>query len=186
MGSGPQGVSLADLNKDGNLDIIVADAGDTDASRAIAVRFLGKSDGTFAVPPSTSPASVGTISVTAVDLNGDGRGWDLAAVSPHNNLLSLYYGLGNGTFRNPVNYSTANYTIGVPDTNLTDYNPTYVASLPTSTATTNQIWWSPPMGKTGGYIELLPKQGRRNPAQFRRPPYCSPTEPGLGFRLPMP
>ena len=104
---GPQGVCLADLDKDGNLDIIVADAGDSDASHAIAV-LLGKSDGTFA-PAQYVAGFVGTISVTAVDLNGDGK-MDLAAVSPHNNSLSLYYGLGNGTFRNPVNYSTANYT----------------------------------------------------------------------------
>jgi FG-GAP-like repeat/Dockerin type I domain len=112
VGAQPQGLFLADLDKDGNLDITAADAGDSNANHAIAV-LLGNGDGTFK-PVEYVAGYQGIYDVTVVDLNGDGK-MDLAAVSPHDNALSIYFGNGDGTFKNPVNYST-------------DLNPNYVVA----------------------------------------------------------
>ena len=126
VGSKPQGLFLADLNpSDGNLDIIAADAGDSNASHAIAV-LLGNGDGTFK-PVQYGACLQGIFDVTAVDLNGDGK-MDLAAVCPNSNTLSIYLGNGGATFRNPVNYST-------------DLNPNYVVAADFSGMA--QICWSP-------------------------------------------
>jgi hypothetical protein len=111
VGNGPQGLCLADVNGDGNLDIIVANSTDTN-DRAMAV-LLGNSDGTFK-PAQYITGRDNTFAVTAVDLNGDKK-LDLATVSPNSNSLSLYFGNGDGTFQDPVSYST-------------DGNPTYVSA----------------------------------------------------------
>ena len=80
VGSQPQGLVLADLNNDGNLDIVAADAGDSNANHAIAV-LLGNGDGTFK-PVQYVAGLQGIFDVTAVDFDGDGK-MDLAAVCPN-------------------------------------------------------------------------------------------------------
>ena len=79
VGSGPQGVSLADLDKDGT-DIIVADAGDSDASHAIAV-FLGQERRrNLCTRPVRRRLRRNNLRYLLYDLNGDGK-MDLAAIS---------------------------------------------------------------------------------------------------------
>ena len=141
VGSGPQGLLPADVNNDGNLDIIAADSGDS-ASHAIAI-LLGNSDGTFQ-PVQYVAGNQGVYDVIAGDFNGDGK-LDLAAVTPNTNTLSLYYGKGDGTFQNPVNYST-------------DLNPNYVVAAdfngdgkPDLLVTAH--------GGDGGYIDVELNQG---------------------------
>ncbi len=103
VGIGPEGLCLADLNNDGNLDIVAADLGDPDPSQTLSILF-GNCDGTF--KPVQYLAGLPQMrDVAAVDLNGDGN-LDLAAVAPNSNTLSIYYGKGDGTFQSPVNYST--------------------------------------------------------------------------------
>ncbi|GMU58682.1 MAG: hypothetical protein AMXMBFR34_04450 [Myxococcaceae bacterium] len=68
----PVGLAAADIDADGNMDLVVGTTG-------VAV-LLGNGDGTFDAPIVMYP-SLGRISVMAVgDLNDDGR-TDLAVVS---------------------------------------------------------------------------------------------------------
>jgi hypothetical protein len=99
--SGPNGVALGDLNGDGRLDVVVANA---DLSGTVAV-LLGNGDGTLQ-PAATYPAGAYPEFVILADLNGDshldvavgnraigGPGW-----------VSILLGNGDGTLRPPVSY----------------------------------------------------------------------------------
>jgi hypothetical protein len=88
-------LATADFNQDGHLDIAGAVPGD-----AI---LIGLNDGTGAFVWS-SLAATSPWWVTAADLNGDGIA-DLAAIlytSPRS--LAIFYGRGNGTFSEPIDY----------------------------------------------------------------------------------
>src|SRR5207249_2100996 len=76
-GSNPLGVTLGDLNKDGHLDIIVAEAGSSD----IAV-FLGQGGGAFAAPVTYALATP-PFQVVVADVNGDGK-LDVVTANPSN------------------------------------------------------------------------------------------------------
>jgi len=108
-GSGGQNASaltLGDVNRDGRIDILVANR---TPSNTVGV-LLGNGDGTFqpAVPTSVLP-SVGQLAVT--DFNRDGK---LDVVVSTGSLL---LGNGDGTFQLPINLEDAGYGIAVGDFN---------------------------------------------------------------------
>ena len=99
-GGNPTGVVIGDFNKDGNLDLAVADF----IAQEVSV-FLGNGDGTFQTA-TTYPAGANPSSIVMADFNGDGN-LDLATTStpsPSNpgNLVTLLLGNGNGTFGAPI------------------------------------------------------------------------------------
>jgi Bacterial Ig-like domain (group 3)/FG-GAP-like repeat/FG-GAP repeat len=114
-GAWPTGLSIADMNGDGNNDLIV-----TDQEAGALVTMLGNGDGTL------QPASVGYATgggprtglpalVTAwdpalvADFNGDGH---LDAMLPDFRINFAYLqGYGDGTFRSSIDYY-ATYTLG--------------------------------------------------------------------------
>jgi hypothetical protein len=96
-------VAIADVNGDGNLDLVVA------SGSSVSI-LLGNGDGTF--QPASSLASIGSgyASVAVGDFNGDGA-VDLAvstdcvtAQSCTQNGVTIFLGNGNGTFQAPVSY----------------------------------------------------------------------------------
>ncbi|HSR52348.1 MAG TPA: FG-GAP-like repeat-containing protein, partial [Acidobacteriota bacterium] len=95
VGSEPRFATLADMNLDGNLDIITANIASDDVSV-----LLGVGDGTFLAelraPTGASPAQV-----AVGDLNLDGLP-DLTVVNLSSDDLSLLYGNGDGSFAAPV------------------------------------------------------------------------------------
>ena len=92
MDRGPRSVVAADMDKDGNLDLVVAYAN----SNTVAV-LLGDGKGKFT--PKTTNVGVGTYpySVTVGDVNGDGKADALVANADTNNV-SVLLGKGDGSF----------------------------------------------------------------------------------------
>jgi len=88
------GLSVADLNGDGNLDILVTEY----LGSAVAV-LLGNGDGTFQ-PVLSSPAPVGGEAIRVGDFNNDGvpdAAFDIAGFP--DSYISVLIGNGDGTFR---------------------------------------------------------------------------------------
>jgi hypothetical protein len=98
-GTNPQSVSVADLDGDGCLDLVVACYG----ANAVGV-LLGNGDGTF-LPIELYAAGAEPIAVTVGDLNLDGIP-DLVVTNLGSNSLSIFQGNGDGTFLPLPGYST--------------------------------------------------------------------------------
>lgn len=91
VGTGPSSVATADVDGDGRLDLIAANAG----SDTISVR-LGQGDGTFGAEV-THAVGDAPSSVTVADFNHDGR-MDLATADRDDGAVSVLLGLGGGAF----------------------------------------------------------------------------------------
>jgi len=99
-GSNPVSVALGDLNRDGDLDMVSANAGSNDVSVLLGTgngSFGAKSD--FAVGTSPKGVALG-------DMNGDGIA-DIVAVNAGSNNVSVLLGTGDGSFGAPQNFATA-------------------------------------------------------------------------------
>ncbi len=97
-GDSPQSVVAADLDGDGRLDLVTANA---NSNSVTVMRNLGGR--LFGAPQSFAVGSV-PVSVVAADLNGDGR-VDLAAANLGSANVSVLINLGGGSFAAAVNYS---------------------------------------------------------------------------------
>jgi hypothetical protein len=95
-GNGPSAVAVADLNGDGNLDLVVANAIDNDVQV-----FLGNGDGSFQSPVSYSLGTASPTALVVADLgNGD---LDIVTANSNTNTVSVLLGNGDGTFqKNPT------------------------------------------------------------------------------------
>jgi hypothetical protein len=99
-------VIARDLNGDGNLDLVTANAG----ADSVSV-LLGKGDGKFG-PHTDFPTGAGPNSVAAGDLNGDGK-LDLVTANFNSDnhradQVSVLIGNGDGTFQPQVGYGATN------------------------------------------------------------------------------
>jgi hypothetical protein len=103
----PLGIAEADFNRDGNLDVVVANSG----SQSLSL-FLGRGDGTFASPSiiSLSPVPPGAIAdipqpvnVVTGDFNGDGNPDIAVAFNGTGITVQILLGNGDGTFLPGVN-----------------------------------------------------------------------------------
>jgi len=105
-------LSVADVNGDGNLDVI----SDSDGHASLYVT-LGNSDGTF-LPGIATPAVCpgGAVAYVAIaDLNGDGKP-DLAAACTANlnqTFISVSLGNGDGTFSAPTQWPAGTVPISI-------------------------------------------------------------------------
>jgi VCBS repeat protein len=93
VGNIPDGVAIADLNRDRRPDLAVANQ----FSGNVSI-LLGNGDGTFTpAPGSPVPVSGAPSWVAAADLNGDRRP-DLAVTNQGSDTVSILLGNGDGTF----------------------------------------------------------------------------------------
>jgi hypothetical protein len=106
VGSQPNDVRAADLNGDGNMDIITANS----ASSTVSI-LLGNGDGTFKAAMNFA-AGTGANRATVADFNGDGKP-DLAVADNSGGSVSILLGNGNGTFGAATSFSTGASTFDV-------------------------------------------------------------------------
>lgn len=127
-GVGPFSIARADFNKDGILDLVVANR-DTDNLSI----YLGKGDGTFNLKTDYKTGSK-SFSVVTADFNGDGN-QDLATINFCCFTVSILLGQGDGTFTRlpnfPVSPEPRSMTAG--DFNRDGKADLAIAFLPSST-----------------------------------------------------
>lgn len=108
----PSVVGVADLNGDGNLDLVSTDS----AANAITI-FLGNGDGTFRFladyPVGSKPASA-----AIADINGDNNP-DIVVADEGSNEISVLLGNGDGTFQPAVSYNANPVPVSIA---LGDFN----------------------------------------------------------------
>jgi FG-GAP-like repeat/FG-GAP repeat len=97
VGNDPLAIAAADLNRDGNLDLVTVNY-----QAGTASVLLGAGDGTFQAG-ATFNVNYFPLSVAIGDLNGDGIP-DLAVGSASGDEVQVRLGNGNGTFGSPRNY----------------------------------------------------------------------------------
>ncbi|MFO1118142.1 MAG: FG-GAP-like repeat-containing protein [Beijerinckiaceae bacterium] len=107
-GAGPWSVTAADVNGDGNADLITANY----SSATVSV-LLGTGDGTLFKTQQTFATGAGPISVTAADVNGDGNA-DLITANYSSATVSVLLGTGDGTlFKTQQTFATGAYARSV-------------------------------------------------------------------------
>jgi hypothetical protein len=99
-GARPNSMAVMDLNRDGALDLAVANS----ESASIGV-FLGYGDGAFQ-EQQTYASGEAPNSVSAGDVNGDGV-LDLVAANRTSNTMSVLLGNGDGTFQTQQTFATS-------------------------------------------------------------------------------
>jgi hypothetical protein len=105
-GTSPHSLVAGDFNRDGHLDLAVADFNTND----IAV-LLGDGTGTFQAPQYNAVAQ-GPFALAAGDFNHDGN-LDLAAADLNAGVVSLLVGQGDGTFQNTMQYGVGKAPHGI-------------------------------------------------------------------------
>jgi len=124
-------VTVADVNRDAKLDLVVANQCLSSAScteGSIGV-LLGNGDGTFQTLKASSSGGQFASSVGVADVNGDGNP-DLIAVNEYagggilsNGTVVVLMGNGDGTFQPPATYNSGGkyaYGLAIADVNADD------------------------------------------------------------------
>lgn len=95
-GVDPRAIAVGDLNRDGNLDLAVANAAINYSFKQVTW-LLGKGDGTFQALQGANVASR-PLAVAVADMNSDGNP-DIVSAGSDGNSVSVLVGKGDGTFR---------------------------------------------------------------------------------------
>jgi hypothetical protein len=101
-GNGTSSIAVADVNRDGIADLIVANTGGVNTAGGSVGVLLGNGDGTFK-PPLTYALS-GAAAVAVGDVNGDGKP-DIVVTGSYS-PVAVFLGNGDGTFQPVQVYGT--------------------------------------------------------------------------------
>jgi hypothetical protein len=113
-GTSPIGTTLADLNRDGNLDLI---SGSSNGFTFISTA-LGNGNGTFQAPRTFATGGSNAFRVLAGDFNADGR-LDVATCNKSAANISVLLGNGDGTLQAAQTFSAGT---NPHDIDLGDFN----------------------------------------------------------------
>jgi hypothetical protein len=106
LGYNPTAIASADINGDGNADLIVMQQGSTTSSNGEVVILFGAGDGTFTQASSTTSVASVANSIIPADINRDGN-VDLVLAGSWTNGITILLGKGDGTFRSVAGPSEA-------------------------------------------------------------------------------
>lgn len=106
IGYNPTAIATADVNGDGNADLIVVQQGSSTSSGGQVVIFFGNGDGTFTQASSTTSLASIAGSILPADLNSDGH-VDLVAGGLGSSGVAILLGKGDGTFTSAASISQA-------------------------------------------------------------------------------
>jgi hypothetical protein len=128
---------VADMNRDGKLDVIIAQR----SSQTFQV-LLGNGDGTFLPGGSVSYAVVddGSPTLDVADLNGDGKP-DMVVLDGAG--IGVFLGNGNGTFQNGISHGLGPWEYGVAIADLNSDGKPDVIALTDSGHSTGSAWFLP-------------------------------------------
>ena len=127
-GLGPRGLTSADLNGDGNADLVAAN----EVSGTVTIQF-GDGNGNF--PMSQQFSATGASSAAIADLNHDGN-LDLAISQRSISIVSIRLGVGDGTFGPPVQTAVGS----APTATVTgDFNNDGHPDIATSNSGTSEL-----------------------------------------------
>ena len=116
-GNQAQSVAVADVNGDGNPDLLVANycASSNDCGSGSVAVLLGNGDGTFQTAVPYGSGGYGANSVTVAKLSGNGK-FDLVVANDcvsssncHRGTVGVLLGNGDGTFQAAVSYGSGGY-----------------------------------------------------------------------------
>ena len=150
LNPGPAGITGADLNQDGKLDLVVANDYQQGHLNSVSV-LLGNGDGTFG---QASDYGVGLLpwAIAVGEFNSDGIP-DLAVVNVENNYVTILLGTGNGKFANGKSVTVGSSE--PTDSNavvVADFNHDKIADLAVSNGGTHENSVSILLGDgTGGF-----------------------------------
>jgi len=97
IGYNPTAIATADINGDGNADLIVVQQGSSTSSGGQVVVFFGNGDGTFTQASTAASVTSTASSIIPADLNGDGN-IDLVLSGNGQSGVTVLLGKGDGTF----------------------------------------------------------------------------------------
>jgi hypothetical protein len=110
--AGPQALATADFDRNGTLDLLVANS----AANTVSI-LLGNGNGTFA-PPADYPTGTQPVAVAVGDFNNDGKP-DIVVANQADNTVSILLGAGRGAFWPGAPYPTGNSPLAVA---VADFN----------------------------------------------------------------
>lgn len=102
----PVSIAMGDFNRDGKLDIAVANYYGSYEGGRVSIMF-GNGDGTFKAPVSYYSGGL-SVSVATADFNKDGV-LDLVVANQNSADVSVFLGKGDGTFNQAVTYPAGFY-----------------------------------------------------------------------------
>jgi hypothetical protein len=100
-GDEAEAVAVGDVDADGNLDFV------TLGISGVARVFRGTGDGSFLTPPRLVHGFPPALSMTLVDVNGDGRDDIVAGAARTSSSIALSLTMGSFDFLSPVEYAAA-------------------------------------------------------------------------------